>query len=96
MPSLSSFSGGNAEGAKAAATEKVVHNTPLQGGYGLGPKQPGDPQEVRVINQPSVALTKNTKGYNWEIKAYADSLSEAVDLVIAADNRLKLMYPQKD
>jgi hypothetical protein len=96
MASLSSFSGGNAEAEKAAAIDKVIQSGAPKGGSGLSPKPAAEPQEVRVINQPSITLTKNTKGYNWEIKAYAETISAAVDLVIAADNRLKAMYPQKD
>jgi hypothetical protein len=84
MPPLSSFVGGSHTGEKAAEIEKAVKNATVPA--------PADQQEIRVINQPSVALTKNTKGYNWEIKAYADNLNAAIDQVMAANIRLKNMY----
>lgn len=49
-------------------------------------------QELKIINQPSITLTKNTKGYNWEIKVYATTVLEALDIIIAADMRLKTQY----
>lgn len=49
-------------------------------------------QELKIINQPSITLTKNTKGYNWEIKVYAPTVLEALDIIIAADIRLNNQY----
>lgn len=47
---------------------------------------------VKNVSQCSVNLTKNTKGYGWEIKAYADTMNKAIDLAIAADQRLRTQY----
>jgi hypothetical protein len=49
-------------------------------------------QTVKNVSQDKVTLTKNTKGYSWEISAHADSLNECIDQVIAADKRLKDLY----
>jgi hypothetical protein len=92
MPPLSSFVGGSQAGSKAAEIEKAVQSaTAPAAGSGVL-RAPADQQEIRVINQPSVTLTKNTKGFNWEIKAYADNLNAAIDQVMAANIRLKTMY----
>lgn len=44
---------------------------------------------VKNISQCSVVLTKNSKGYGWEIKAYDDTMNGAIDRALAADMRLK-------
>jgi hypothetical protein len=59
------------------------------------PQYDGDPALVQVIKnvgQAKIALTKNTKGYSWEITSYADSMNDAIDQAIAADQRLKIQF----
>lgn len=56
-----------------------------------------DPKEVietvvKNVSQCSVTLSKNSKGYGWEIKAYADNMNDAIDRAIAADMRLKTQF----
>ena len=52
----------------------------------------GYEQVIKNVSQARVNLTKNTKGYNWEVSAYADNLNDAIDQVIAADQRLRLQF----
>lgn len=47
---------------------------------------------VKNTSQCSVTLTKNSKGYQWEVKAHADTMAQAIDLAISADERLKLKF----
>lgn len=55
-------------------------------------KNEGFETVVKNVSQCSVNLTKNTKGYGWEIKAYADSMNKAIDMAIAADLRLRTQF----
>jgi len=41
----------------------------------------------------SVKITKNSKGYNWEIKAYGDDLKKVEQEIKESDERLKATYP---
>lgn len=47
---------------------------------------------VKNVSQSSVTLTKNTKGYGWEVKVYADTMNAAIDQAIAADHRLRTQF----
>lgn len=49
-------------------------------------------QVIRNISQDGVVLTKNSKGYQWEITARGDNLNEIIDKVIVADERLKTKF----
>ncbi len=46
-------------------------------------------QIIKNTSQEKITLTRNSKGYTWEIAAHADTLAECIDMVIAADQRLK-------
>lgn len=52
----------------------------------------GYEQVIKNVSQAKVNLTKNTKGYNWVVSAYADNLNDAIDQAIAADQRLRLQF----
>lgn len=49
-------------------------------------------QVIKNVGQAKIALTKNKKGYSWEITSYADSMNDAIDQAIAADQRLKIQF----
>ncbi len=55
-------------------------------------KNEGFETVVKNVSQCSVTLNKNTKGYGWELKAYADTMNIAIDLAIAADKRLRTQF----
>jgi len=46
-------------------------------------------QVVKNVTQAGCKITKNTKGYNWEISAHEDDIGLAVDKCIAADKKLR-------
>lgn len=56
---------------------------------------PAEPQEVRVLNQSSITLSKNTKGFNWDIKIYTgtthDDINKLFDQIMAVNDKLKKM-----
>lgn len=56
---------------------------------------PAEPQEVRVLNQSSITLSKNTKGFNWDIKIYTgtspEDLNKLFEQVITVNDKLKKM-----
>jgi len=47
---------------------------------------------IKNVGQAKISLTKNTKGYSWEITSYADNMKDAIDQAIAADQRLKIQF----
>jgi len=51
--------------------------------------EPNQLQIIKNVGQAKVSLIKNTKGYNWEITAYSDTMNDAIDQAIAADLRLR-------
>lgn len=53
---------------------------------------PEQVQIIKNIGQVKVQITKNSKGRNWEITAYADNMNDAVDQAIAADQRLQNQF----
>lgn len=59
------------------------------------PRYEAEPMQLQVIKnvgQAKISLTKNTKGYSWEITSYADNMKDAIDQAIAADQRLKTQF----
>ncbi|AKB37386.1 hypothetical protein MSSAC_2796 [Methanosarcina siciliae C2J] len=54
--------------------------------------EPEPTQVIKNVSQAKVSLTKNTKGYNWEVTAYADNINDAIDQAIAADQRLRNQF----
>ncbi len=54
--------------------------------------EPDDPalvQIVKNVTQDGVKITKNTKGYNWEVSVHADSIFTAIDRALEANDRLQ-------
>lgn len=50
-------------------------------------------RRVEEIAQPvHITLTKNTKGYQWEISIFADSVHNTLAQIDAADQELKAKY----
>jgi len=50
-------------------------------------------KEIRTIGQCTCELKKNAKGQRqWELKAYAVTLADAVDMTIHEDKKLELLY----
>ena len=53
-------------------------------------------EDQRIVNvnaQPvHLTLTKNTKGYQWEISVSTDTLDNALATINAADDQLKAKY----
>lgn len=47
---------------------------------------------VKNVSQCSVEVTRNSKGYGWVVKSYADNMADAIDTAIAADMRLKTAF----
>ena len=46
-----------------------------------------------IEEQPfHVTLTKNTKGYQWEISIHGDNAEKTVDEIIKIDNKLSIEY----
>lgn len=53
-------------------------------------------QEI-VRSQSSVEVSSNGKGEkSWKVKAYADTIEEAIVLATDADKRLTEVYPKKE
>lgn len=40
-------------------------------------------------SRPSIKISRTTRGYTWEVKAYADTLEEAIQETLAADEQLR-------
>jgi hypothetical protein len=57
----------------------------------LGPVPKTETMETVIKNtfQCSCQITKNSKGYGWEVKSSADSMEEAVKLALEANAELK-------
>lgn len=83
---------GQAEEAKElllrVAIEEMADRIHILENSQAGPQE----QIIRNVSQAKVTITKNSKGYNWEISAYADTINESIDLAIAADKRLKNQF----
>ena len=43
-------------------------------------------------SQCSVSLSKNSKGYTWDIKAYADTMEQAHEIIKSENARLLSEY----
>lgn len=46
-------------------------------------------QVIKNVTQDSVKITKNTKGYNWEVSVHGDDVVEALEKAIVIDQRLR-------
>ena len=44
-------------------------------------------------SQCSVELSKNSKGYTWTVKAYADTIDECIAKAKEGDDKLRALYP---
>ena len=44
-------------------------------------------------SQCSVEVSKNSKGYTWSIKVYADKIDECIEETKKADEKMKALYP---
>jgi hypothetical protein len=83
-------------------SQKIPENTPSPDPVGASKPAPTkevpdiliNPEQMQVIKTvgSKVSVTKNTKGYTWEITAHADNMNDAIDQVIAADIRLKIQF----
>ena len=47
---------------------------------------------MKSQSQSSVKLIKNSKGYNWEIKIYADDIKEEMQTLEDIDSKMKEKY----
>ena len=46
-------------------------------------------QVIKNITQDGVKLTKNTKGYSWEVSVHEDDIAKALEKAILADRRIR-------
>lgn len=46
-------------------------------------------------SQCSINLSKNSKGYTWDVKAYADTMEEAHKIVVEENKKLASEYPNQ-
>jgi predicted peroxiredoxin len=46
-------------------------------------------QLIKNVTQDGVKLTKNTKGYSWEISVHEDNIAKALEKAILADKRIR-------
>ena len=53
-------------------------------------------QNFAAESRSSVKVTKNTKGYGWEIKVYDDNPDKALDKTIELEIRCQLIYGGKE
>ena len=53
-----------------------------------------NPEQMQIMKTvgAKVSLTKNSKGYTWEITSHKDTMAAAIEEVIAADMRLKTQF----
>lgn len=56
----------------------------------------GESIEYRTESRSSITITKNSKGYNWEIKSYYQEGEEdlAIETVTKIDKEMKLRFSQ--
>lgn len=56
----------------------------------------GESIEYRTDTRSSITITKNSKGYNWDIKAYYQEGEEdlAIETVTKIDKEMKLRFSQ--
>lgn len=68
-------------------------NDPPKGGSGVPASNPADlelpVQIIKNVTQCGVKVTRNTKGYNWEISVHEDDIGLAIDKAIAANDKLQ-------
>ena len=50
----------------------------------------------KILNKSecSVSITKNSKGYNWEIKVYDEDKDQAIEKLKKANDKMLTLYPQ--
>ena len=57
----------------------------------------GTQQQLTRIAQPyHVTLTKNTKGYSWEVSVYSETVDDALVSLEFAEKELKARYGQPE
>lgn len=50
-------------------------------------------QTLIKMGEPyKITLTKNTKGYGWEITVHAETLEKAISMIDTANNLMKADY----
>jgi len=53
-------------------------------------------QQVTMEQKSSVKVTKNSKGYNWEVKVYDDNPDKALEKMIELELKCSEKYGEKD
>lgn len=52
-------------------------------------------QQVTMEQKSSIKVTKNSKGYNWEVKVYDDDPDKALDKTIELEMKCQDKYGEK-
>ena len=52
-------------------------------------------EQIKIEQKESIKLTKNTKGYNWEIKTFIIGDDETIQRLEELDNKLKDKFQEE-